>query len=189
FRMITGEVEPDAGRFRVGETVQLGYVNQNRPLDPEKTVWEEVSDGLDVIRLGSREVNSRAYLGRFNFTGGDQQKPVGVLSGRERGRLHLAKTLKEGANVLLLDEPTNGLDVNTLRALEEALLAFGGCAVVISHERWFLDRVATHILAFEGDGEVRYFPGNYSEYEADRIERLGLDGEEPRGPYRRLHRA
>ncbi len=189
FRMITGEVEPDAGRFRVGETVQLGYVNQNRPLDPEKTVWEEVSDGLDVIRLGSREVNSRAYLGRFNFTGGDQQKPVGVLSGGERGRLHLAKTLKEGANVLLLDEPTNDLDVNTLRALEEALLAFGGCAVVISHDRWFLDRVATHILAFEGDGEVRYFPGNYSEYEADRIERLGLDGEEPRGPYRRLHRA
>ncbi len=183
FRMITGEVEPDAGRFRVGETVQLGYVNNNLPLDTE------VSDGLDVIRLGSREVNSRAYLGRFNFTGGDQQKPVGVLSGGERGRLHLAKTLKEGANVLLLDEPTNDLDVNTLRALEEALLAFGGCAVVISHDRWFLDRVATHILAFEGDGEVRYFPGNYSEYEADRIERLGLDGEEPRGPYRRLHRA
>ena len=189
FRMITGEEAPDDGSFRVGETVQLGYVNQVRDLDPDRTVWETISGGADFIQLGSREVNSRAYVGRFNFAGADQQKKVGTLSGGERGRLQLAVTLKEGANVLLLDEPTNDLDVNTLRALEEALLSFGGCAVVISHDRWFLDRVATHILAFEGDGEVFFYPGNYSEYAEDRRERLGIDPDEPTGPHRRLTRA
>jgi ATP-binding cassette ChvD family protein len=203
FKMITGHETPDAGTVRIGNTVQLGYVDQNRPLDPKKTVWEELSDKADFIKLGTREVNSRAYLGRFNFTGGDQQKLVGQLSGGERGRLHLAKTLKEGANVLLLDEPSNDLDVNTLRALEEGLLDFGGCAVVISHDRWFLDRVATHILAFEdpadyaaGDGApadvgsvVRYFPGNFSEYEDDRRARLGDAADPGRRPYRRLTRA
>ncbi len=167
FRMITGSEEPDAGSFRVGETVQLGYVNQERDLDPDKTVWQTISGGADFIQLGTKEVNSRAYVGRFNFGGADQQKKVGTLSGGERGRLQLAVTLKEGANVLLLDEPTNDLDVNTLRALEEALLSFGGCAVVISHDRWFLNRVATHILAFEDDG-VFFYPGNYAEYEDDR---------------------
>ena len=189
FRMITGEEEPDAGSFRVGETVQLGYVNQVRDLDPDKTVWQVISGGADFIQLGNREVNSRAYVGRFNFGGADQQKKVGTLSGGERGRLQLAVTLKEGSNVLLLDEPTNDLDVNTLRALEEALLAFGGCAVVISHDRWFLDRVATHTLAFEGDGEVVFYPGNYSEYAEDRRQRLGVDPDEPTGPHRRLTRA
>ncbi len=189
FRMITGEEAPDSGSFRVGDTVQLGYVNQVRDLDPNKTVWETISGGADFIQLGTREVNSRAYVGRFNFAGQDQQKKVGTLSGGERGRLQLAVTLKEGSNVLLLDEPTNDLDVNTLRALEEALLAFGGCAVVISHDRWFLDRVATHILAFEGDGEVVYYPGNYTEYAENRRERLGLDPDEPTGPHRRLTRA
>ena len=189
FRMITGEEDPDDGSFRVGETVQLGYVNQIRDLDPNKTVWEVISGGADFIQLGSREVNSRAYVGRFNFAGSDQQKKVGTLSGGERGRLQLAVTLKEGANVLLLDEPTNDLDVNTLRALEEALLAFGGCAVVISHDRWFLDRVATHILAFEGDGNVFFYPGNYSEYDDDRRQRLGITDDEPTGPHRRLTRA
>ncbi|MDT0631359.1 energy-dependent translational throttle protein EttA [Rubrivirga litoralis] len=188
FRMITGSEAPDVGEFKVGDTVQIGYVNQDRDLDPNKTVWETISGGADFIQLGSREVNSRAYVGRFNFGGQDQQKKVGTLSGGERGRLQLAVTLKEGANVLLLDEPTNDLDVNTLRALEEALLAFGGCAVVISHDRWFLNRVATHILAFE-DGGVFFYPGNYAEYEADRKERLGVADDEPTGPHRRLTRA
>ena len=188
FRMITGQEQPDAGSFRVGETVQLGYVNQERDLDPDKTVWEVISGGADFIQLGTKEVNSRAYVGRFNFGGADQQKKVGTLSGGERGRLQLAVTLKEGANVLLLDEPTNDLDVNTLRALEEALLAFGGCAVVISHDRWFLNRVATHILAFE-EGGVFFYPGNYAEYEADRKVRLGMPDDEPTGPHRRLTRA
>src|SRR5690606_3793969 len=189
FRMITGQETPDAGRFTVGSTVQLGYVDQDRPLDPGKTVFEEITGGGDFIRLGSREVNARAYVGRFNFAGQDQQKKTTELSGGERNRVHLAKMLKEGANVLLLDEPTNDLDVNTLRALEEALLGFAGCAVVISHDRWFLDRVATHILAFEGDSEVRWFPGNYSEYEADRRERLGAAADIPkRIKYRQLTR-
>ncbi|MFN3597866.1 MAG: energy-dependent translational throttle protein EttA [Rubricoccaceae bacterium] len=188
FRLITGEIAPDEGTFRVGETVKIGYVNQQRAFDPEMTVWQAVSGGADFIQLGTREVNSRAYVGRFNFNGQDQQKKVGQLSGGERGRLQLAVTLKEGANVLLLDEPTNDLDVNTLRALEEALLAFGGCAVVISHDRWFLDRTATHILAFEED-RVFYHPGNYASYEADRRARLGVEGDEPRGTHRRLTRA
>ena len=188
FRMITGAEAPDAGTFTVGDTVHLGYVNQDRDLDPDKTVWETISGGADFIQLGTREVNSRAYVGRFNFGGQDQQKKVGTLSGGERGRLQLAVTLKEGANVLLLDEPTNDLDVNTLRALEEALLAFGGCAVVISHDRWFLNRVATHILAFE-DGGVFFYPGNYAEYEDDRKARLGIPDDEPTGPHRRLTRA
>ncbi|WP_412062062.1 energy-dependent translational throttle protein EttA [Rubrivirga sp. IMCC45206] len=189
FRMITEQEQPDAGTFRVGETVQIGYVNQERDLDPDQTVWQVISGGSDFIQLGTREINSRAYVGRFNFGGQDQQKKVGTLSGGERGRLQLAVTLKEGANVLLLDEPTNDLDVNTLRALEEALLAFGGCAVVISHDRWFLDRVATHILAFEGDGHVFYYPGNFSEYDADRKTRLGIVDDEPTGPHRKLTRA
>ncbi|MDX1532264.1 MAG: energy-dependent translational throttle protein EttA, partial [Rhodothermales bacterium] len=185
FRMITGQEEPDAGRFVVGSTVELGYVDQNRPLDPEQTVFEAITGGAEFIKLGSREVNARAYVGRFNFTGTDQQKKTTELSGGERNRVHLAKTLREGANVLLLDEPTNDLDVNTLRALEEALLNFAGCAVVISHDRWFLDRVATHVLAFETDaagraGDVRWFPGNYSEYEADRRARLGAAADVPK---------
>jgi ATP-binding cassette ChvD family protein len=189
FRMITGSETPDRGTFTVGETAKLGYIDQNRPLDPEKTIWEEVSGGEDVIMLGDREINSRAYVARFNFSGSDQQKPVGVLSGGERNRVHLAKILREGANVLLLDEPTNDLDVNTLRALEEALLNFAGCAVVISHDRWFLDRVATHILAFEGDSTVKWFDGNYKLYEEDRKKRLGVDADQPhRIKYRRLQR-
>ncbi|MEL7361012.1 MAG: energy-dependent translational throttle protein EttA [Bacteroidota bacterium] len=177
FRMITGQEEADAGTFTVGQTVELGYVDQNRPLDPKATVFEAITGGGDFVQLGTREVNARAYVGRFNFAGQDQQKKTTELSGGERGRLHLAATLKEGANVLLLDEPTNDLDVNTLRALEEALLNFAGCAVVISHDRWFLDRVATHILSFEeqpdGAIEPRWYPGNYSEYEEDRRARLG----------------
>ncbi|HEX8299506.1 MAG TPA: energy-dependent translational throttle protein EttA [Rubricoccaceae bacterium] len=189
FRMITGTETADAGDFRVGETVQIGYVDQNRPLDPDKTVWQTISGGSDFIKLGTKEVNSRAYAGRFNFNGTDQQKKVGDLSGGERGRLHLANTLREGANVLLLDEPTNDLDINTLRALEEALLSFGGCAVVISHDRWFLDRVATHTLAFEGNGEVRFFPGSYSEYEEDRRARMGDAADIPSAPHRKLTRA
>jgi len=188
FRMITGTEQPDAGTFTVGETVQIGYVNQDRDLDPNKTVWETISGGSDFIQLGTRQINSRAYVGRFNFGGQAQQKKVGTLSGGERGRLQLAVTLKEGSNVLLLDEPTNDLDVNTLRALEEALLSFGGCAVVISHDRWFLDRVATHTLAFEGDGEVFFYPGPYSEYEDDRKNRLGIQDTEPSGPHRKLTR-
>jgi ATPase subunit of ABC transporter with duplicated ATPase domains len=164
-------------------------MNQNRPLDPNKNIWEEVSGGLDTIRLGHREVNSRAYVARFNFTGTDQQKKVGQLSGGERNRVHLAKMLKEGANVLLLDEPTNDLDVNTMRALEEALENFGGCAVIISHDRWFLDRLATHILAFEGDSKAVWFEGNYSDYEADRRARLGHEADQPhRIKYRNLTR-
>ncbi len=173
FRMITGQEKPDAGTFKVGETVKLGYVDQNRHLDGDKNVWDVISDGLDVIKLGKQEMPSRAYVGRFNFAGQDQQKLVKNLSGGERNRVHLAKMLKEGANVLLLDEPTNDLDVHTLRALEEAIENFPGCAVVISHDRWFLDRVATHILAFEGDSQVVWFEGDYSAYEADKKKRLG----------------
>jgi len=190
FRMITGQEKPDSGTIRVGETVALGYVDQSRTLDPKKSIWEEIGGGADLLKIGTREVNSRAYVARFNFSGTDQQKKVGQLSGGERNRVHLAKMLKEGANVLLLDEPTNDLDVNTLRALEEALENFAGCAVVISHDRWFLDRIATHILAFEGDSKVVWFDGNYSEYEADRKMRLGAAAERPhRIKYRQLTRA
>ena len=189
FRMIIGQEQPDSGKIRIGETVALGYVDQSRSLDPKKSIWEEISGGTDLLKIGAREVNSRAYVARFNFSGTDQQKKVGMLSGGERNRVHLAKMLKEGANVLLLDEPTNDLDVNTLRALEEALENFAGCAVVISHDRWFLDRIATHILAFEGDSKVVWFDGNYSEYEADRKLRLGAAAERPhRIKYRQLTR-
>jgi energy-dependent translational throttle protein EttA len=187
--MVIGEEQPDAGTIRVGETVQLGYVDQSRTLDPDKTIWEEISGGSETIKLGPREVNSRAYVGRFNFSGQDQQKKVGALSGGERNRVHLAKMLKEGANVLLLDEPTNDLDVNTMRALEEALENFAGCAVVISHDRWFLDRLATHILAFEGDSRVVWFEGNFSDYEEDKRARLGDAAAQPhRIKYRQLTR-
>ena len=188
FRMITGGETPDSGEMKIGETVKLGYVDQSRDsLDANKTVWEEMSDGLDMIELGKRKMPSRAYCGSFNFKGADQQKKVGMLSGGERNRVHLAKMLKSGANVLLLDEPTNDLDVDTLRALEEALLEFAGCAVVISHDRWFLDRVATHILAYEGDSQVVWFEGNYEDYEADRKRRLGADADQPhRIKYRKL---
>ncbi|MBS1913375.1 MAG: energy-dependent translational throttle protein EttA [Bacteroidetes bacterium] len=189
FRMITGQETADAGEFTIGDTVKLSYVDQARPLDPEKTIWQEISDGQDLIALGNREVNSRAYVARFNFNGSDQQKKVSEISGGERNRVHLAKMLKEGGNVLLLDEPTNDLDVNTLRALEEALMEFAGCAVVISHDRWFLDRVATHILAFEGESNVRWFDGNYSQYEEDRKRRLGIEADRPhRIKYKRLVR-
>jgi len=189
FRMILGQEQPDSGKIRIGETVALGYVDQSRSLDPKKSIWEEISGGTDLLKIGAREVNSRAYVARFNFSGTDQQKKVGMLSGGERNRVHLAKMLKEGANVLLLDEPTNDLDVNTLRALEEALENFAGCAVVISHDRWFLDRIATHILAFEGDSKVVWFDGNYSEYDADRKLRLGAAAERPhRIKYRHLTR-
>ncbi|MGA2957047.1 MAG: energy-dependent translational throttle protein EttA [Thermodesulfobacteriota bacterium] len=190
FRLITDQEKPDGGTIRIGETVKLAYVDQSRDrLDPQKTIWEEISDGQDTIQLGTRQVNSRAYVARFNFTGADQQKKVGLLSGGERNRVHLAKMLKEEANVLLLDEPTNDLDVNTLRALEEALENFAGCAVVISHDRWFLDRIATHILAFEGDSKVVWFVGNYSDYEADRKRRLGAAADQPhRIKYRQLTR-
>ena len=188
FRMLTGEQEPSSGTIEVGDTVQLAYVDQSRDaLDSSKTVWEEVSEGNDILKVGNYEVPSRAYLGRFNFKGGDQQKHVNQLSGGERNRLHLAKLLKQGANVLLLDEPTNDLDVETLRALEEALLAFPGCALVISHDRWFLDRVATHILAFDGNSDVEFFEGSYTEYEAYRREQLGEDALQPRRPkYKRI---
>jgi ATP-binding cassette ChvD family protein len=191
FRMITGQEQPDSGSIRLGETVRLGYADQERRnLDPDKSVWDNVSGGRDMIVMGGREINSRAYVGKFNFTGSDQQKKVGVLSGGERSRLHLALMLQEEANVLLLDEPTNDLDVNTIRALEEGLENFAGCAVVISHDRWFLDRVATHILAFEGDSRVVWFEGNYSEYEADRRKRLGAEADQPhRIKYRRLTRS
>jgi ATP-binding cassette ChvD family protein len=191
FRLITEQDNADSGEFKVGPTVKLGYVDQSRDdLDPNKTIWEEISEGADVINLGKREMNSRAYVSRFNFSGSDQQKRVGQLSGGERNRVHLAKMLKSGANVILLDEPTNDLDVNTMRALEEALENFAGCAVVISHDRWFLDRIATHILAFEGDSHVEYFDGNYSEYEEDRKRRLGHDADQPhRIKYRSLTRA
>jgi len=188
--MITGEERPDSGSFTIGETVKLAYVNQNRDvLDPEKTIWELISGGQDTIMLGTLKVNSRSYVARFNFTGTDQQKKVGTLSGGERNRVHLAMMLRQGANVVLLDEPTNDLDVQTLRALEEALQHFGGCAVVVSHDRWFLDRIATHILAFEGESRVRFFDGNYSEYEEDRHARLGMEAERPhRIKYRQLTR-
>jgi ATPase subunit of ABC transporter with duplicated ATPase domains len=188
--MICGVEKPDSGTIRLGETVKLSYVDQSRDnLDPEKSIWEVISGGRDTIILGDREVNSRAYVGRFNFSGRAQQQKVGLMSGGQRNRVHLACMLKEGGNVLLLDEPTNDLDINTLRALEEALENFAGCAVVISHDRWFLDRIATHILAFEGDSEVVWFDGNYSEYEADYKRRYGVDASQPhRIKYRRLTR-
>ena len=180
FRLITGQETPDSGAIKIGETVNLGYVDQSRDsLDGKKTVWEEISGGNDIVLLGKREVNSRAYVAAFNFKGGDQQKKVAALSGGERNRVHLAKMLKSGANVLLLDEPTNDLDVDTLRALEEELEDFAGCAVVISHDRFFLDRIATHILAFEGDSHVEWFEGNFQDYEADKKRRLGVEAEIP----------
>ncbi len=189
FRMIVGQEQPDSGTIRVGETVKLAYIDQSRTLDPEKTIFEEITGGGDIVQLGPREMQSRAYVARFNFSGSDQQKKVGVLSGGERNRVHLAKMLKEGANVLLLDEPTNDLDVNTMRALEEALENFAGCAIVISHDRWFLDRVATHILAFEGDSVVTFFDGNFTEYEEDKKKRLGADASQPhRIRYRQMTR-
>ncbi|MEI8173581.1 MAG: energy-dependent translational throttle protein EttA, partial [Deltaproteobacteria bacterium] len=190
FRMITGQESPDSGAIRIGDTVKLAYVDQSRDvLDPNKTIWEVISEGQDIVQLGNHQMNSRAYVSRFNFSGTDQQKSVSAISGGERNRVHLARMLKEGANVLLLDEPTNDLDVNTLRALEEALDNFAGCAVVISHDRWFLDRIATHILAFEGDSRTVWFDGNYSEYEADRKARLGAAADQPhRIKYRQLTR-
>ena len=191
FRMITGQEEPDGGSFRIGETVKLGYVDQSRDtLGANNTVWQEISGGQDEIDLGRRKIASRAYCALFNFRGADQQKKVGQLSGGERNRVHLAKMLKEGANLLLLDEPTNDLDIDTLRALEEALLDYPGCAVIISHDRWFLDRIATHILAFEGDSQVEWFEGNYADYEADRRRRLGAEADQPhRIKYKPLTRA
>jgi sulfate-transporting ATPase len=189
FRMITGQEKPDSGTIVIGETVRLGYVDQNRPLDPGKTIWEEISGGEETLHLGAHDINSRAYVARFNFSGQDQQKKVGLLSGGERNRVHLAKVLREQANVLLLDEPTNDLDVHTLRALEEALQNFPGCAVVISHDRWFLDRIATHILAFEGESGILWFDGNYSEFEEDRHKRLGIEADRPhRIRYKKLFR-
>ncbi|WP_372638937.1 energy-dependent translational throttle protein EttA [Fodinibius sp.] len=188
FKMITGEEEPDNGTIEIGESVELGYVNQKRPLDPDKTIWEEISDGREIVKLGNREINSRAYTARFNFSGTDQQKRCSEISGGERNRVHLAKMLKQEANVLLLDEPTNDLDVHTLRALEEALLDFAGCAVVISHDRWFLDRIATHMLAFEGNSQVYWFHGNYSEYEENREQRLGSRYHPERVQYKKLMR-
>jgi ATPase subunit of ABC transporter with duplicated ATPase domains len=190
FRMITGQEEPDAGVLRVGDTVELAYVDQSRDaLDDDRNVWEEISGGMDTIKVGDRTMNSRAYCSSWNFKGSDQQKKVGRLSGGERNRLHLAKLLRAGGNVLLLDEPTNDLDVDTLRALEEALLAFGGCAVVISHDRWFLDRVATHVLAFEGDSVVTWFEGNFEAYEEHRRALLGDEADRPhRITYKKLTR-
>ena len=190
FKMITGQEKPDSGTLKVGETVSLAYVDQNRDsLEPEKTVYEVISDGYDTIKLGNREINSRAYCARFNIMGQDQQKKVDVLSGGERNRVHLAKMLKAGANVILLDEPTNDLDVNTMRALEDALENFAGCVLVISHDRWFLDRIASHIMAFEGDSVVTFFEGNYSDYEADRKKRLGKEADQPhRLKFRKLTR-
>jgi len=190
FRMITGQETPDSGSFKIGETVQIACVDQSRDaLDPSKNIWEEISGGQDTLQLGKISINSRAYVSRFNFSGADQQKKVGMLSGGERNRVHLAKMLKEGANVILLDEPTNDLDVNTMRALEEALESFTGCAVVISHDRWFLDRIATHILAFEGDSSVVWFEGNFTEYEEDRRKRIGAAADQPhRIRYRSLTR-
>jgi energy-dependent translational throttle protein EttA len=189
FKMITGQETPDQGSIRLGDTVELAYVDQDKELDAGKSIWEEITGGEDRIQLGKRLINSRAYVARFNFSGTDQQKKVATLSGGQRNRVHLAKMLKQEANVILLDEPTNDLDINTLRALEEALENFGGCAVVISHDRWFLDRIATHILAFEGDSRVVFFTGNWSEYEADRKKRLGADAARPhRIKYRRLSR-
>jgi len=189
FNMITGRETPDAGSIKVGETVKLAYVDQGRELNPDNSIWEEITGGNEQLELGNRMINSRAYVARFNFSGSDQQKKVGAISGGQRNRVHLAKMLKEGANVILLDEPTNDLDVNTLRALEEALENFGGCAVVISHDRWFLDRIATHILAFEGDSRVVFFQGNWSEYDADRRKRFGAEADRPhRIKYRQLTR-
>ena len=190
FRMIVGQEKPDSGTFYMGDTAKLAYVDQSRDvLDPGKNIWEVISGGEDTIELGNRQVNSRAYVARFNFSGTDQQKKVGTLSGGERNRVHLARMLKEGANVLLLDEPTNDLDVNTMRALEDALENFGGCVLVISHDRWFLDRIATHILAFEGDSKIVWFDGNYSEYEKDRKARFGTAADQPhRIKYRQLTR-
>jgi sulfate-transporting ATPase len=189
FRMIVGQDKPDAGTIRLGETVKIAYVDQSRTLDANKTIFEEITGGGDVVQLGAKEMSSRAYVARFNFSGTDQQKKVSAISGGERNRVHLAKMLKEGANVLLLDEPTNDLDVNTMRALEEALENFAGCAIVISHDRWFLDRVATHILAFEGDSRVTWFDGNYSEYEEDKRKRLGAEADQPhRIRYRQMTR-
>ena len=189
-RLITGEEEPDAGTIRLGETVRLGYVDQGRELDPEQTVWEAVTDGRDEVDLGGRAVASRAYVSWFNFRGSDQQRKVGALSGGERNRVHLAKLLRGGANLLLLDEPTNDLDVDTLRALEDALVEFAGCVVVVSHDRWFLDRIATHVIAFEGDSEVVWFAGNHADYEADRRRRLGRAADQPRRiRFRKLTRA
>ena len=189
FRMITKSEKPDGGIIRIGDTVKLGYVDQNRPLDSNKTIWEEISGGDETLLIGNREISSRAYVARFNFSGTDQQKKVEMISGGERNRVHLAKVLKEGANVLLLDEPTNDLDVNTLRAVEDALQAFAGCAVIISHDRWFLDRVATHILAFEGDSSVYWFDGNFSQYHENLRQRKGVDAEQPhRIKYKRLMR-
>jgi ATPase subunit of ABC transporter with duplicated ATPase domains len=191
FRILTGVEKPDSGSLRVGDSVVMGYVDQSRAaLDPKKNVWEEISGGLDVLELGKRTVQSRAYVGAFNFKGGDQQKKVGTLSGGERNRVHLAKMLKSGANLLLLDEPTNDLDVETLRALEAALEDFAGCAMIISHDRWFLDRVATHMLAFEGESHVEWFEGNYQDYEADKKRRLGVAADQPhRIKYKRFARA
>jgi ATPase subunit of ABC transporter with duplicated ATPase domains len=190
FRMLIGQEKPDSGSLRIGDTVVMGYVDQSRDaLKPNSTVWQEISGGLDVLELGKRSMPSRAYVGAFNFKGGDQQKKVGQLSGGERNRVHLAKMLKSGANLLLLDEPTNDLDVETLRALENALEDFAGCAMIISHDRWFLDRIATHILAFEGDSHVEWFEGNFQDYEADRKRRLGMDAETPhRIKYKRFAR-
>ena len=189
FRMIVGDEKPDGGSIRLGDTVQLAYVDQSRDaLDPDKTVWEEISDGDENITVGNGKMNSRAYVGGFNFKGSDQQRKVGVLSGGERNRVHLAKLLKSGGNLLLLDEPTNDLDVDTLRALEDALLNFAGCAVVISHDRWFLDRVATHILAFEGDSQVVWFEGNLEAYEENKRNRLGAEADRPLAFQRRQHR-
>jgi len=190
FKMITGQETPDSGSIRLGETVSLGYVDQSRDhLNDKNSVWQEVSDGLDMIDVGKTQMPSRAYVGAFNFKGGDQQKAVGKLSGGERNRVHLAKMLKTGANFILLDEPTNDLDVDTLRSLEEALQKFAGCAMIISHDRWFLDRLATHILAYEGESHVEWFEGNYTDYEADRKRRLGADADQPtRIKYKRLTR-
>ena len=188
--MITGVEHPDSGALKIGETVKLGYVDQSRDaLDPNKTVWEEISEGNEIITLGKREMNSRAYTGAFNFKGGDQQQKVGTLSGGQRNRVHLAKMLKSGANVLLLDEPTNDLDVETLQALESAIEDFAGCAIIISHDRFFLDRLCTHMLAFEGDAHVEWFEGNFEAYEQDKIRRLGPDALEPkRAKYKRFSR-
>jgi ATP-binding cassette ChvD family protein len=188
FKMITGEEQPDSGDVVLGDTVELGYVDQKRPLDPQKSIWQEISGGKDMVKLGNREMNSRAYTARFNFSGSDQQKRCSEISGGERNRVHLAKMLKQESNVLLLDEPTNDLDVHTLRALEEALLDFAGCAVVISHDRWFLDRIATHMLAFEGNSQVYWFRGNYSEYEENREQRLGSKYHPERVQYKKLMR-
>jgi ATPase subunit of ABC transporter with duplicated ATPase domains len=188
--MIVGQEEPDSGELKVGQTVKLAYVDQSRDvLDANRSIYEEISGGAETIDMGGRQVNARAFVARFGFSGSDQQKKVGILSGGERNRVHLARMLKSGANVLLLDEPTNDLDVNTMRALEEGLENFAGCVVVISHDRWFLDRIATHILAFEGDSVVNFFEGNYSEYEADRKKRLGAEADQPhRIRYRQLTR-